>query len=69
MEVLTSAKLPGSFELVTDFIDALSRIMSVTLDVADSDVVYVEQLLMSCVELCVSQIKVRLSCIHPRNID
>ena len=57
LEVLISKTLPGSFELVTDCIDALNRIMSTSVDSTGSDVVYVEQLLMSCIELCSSQIK------------
>ena len=47
-------------ELLAECLDALNRVMASSADPSASDVVYVGQLLMSCVEACASQIKVCL---------
>jgi U3 small nucleolar RNA-associated protein 10 len=58
LEILVSQTLPGSLEIVSGCLEALNRVISSSLDTADSNVVYIEQLLMSCLESSASQIKV-----------
>ena len=56
-EVLSSKELPGSLELVSTLLDSLSRIISFTAS-NRADLLYVEQLLMTCIESAASSIKV-----------
>ncbi|KAI5117129.1 hypothetical protein M0805_007713 [Coniferiporia weirii] len=55
-EVLSSQALPGSLELVSGLLDTLSRLLTTSAPI-QADLIYVEQLLMSCVESSASQIK------------
>lgn len=55
-EILSSKALPGSLELISSLLDSLSRIISFTaLDRAE--LLYLEQLLMTCIESAASSIK------------
>ncbi|EJD05052.1 uncharacterized protein FOMMEDRAFT_105292 [Fomitiporia mediterranea MF3/22] len=54
-EILSSQKLPGSLDLVSALLDALSRVASST--AARADIIYAQQLLMTCLESAVSHIQ------------
>ncbi|THH02630.1 hypothetical protein EW145_g6726 [Phellinidium pouzarii] len=55
-EVLASQALPGSLEVVSGLLETLNRLLAISAP-AQADMIYVEQLLMACVESAASQIK------------
>ena len=56
-EILSSRNLSSSIDLISALLDTLSRVASST--TARADVIYVQQLLMTCLEASVSQIQVQ----------
>lgn len=59
MEVLSTRQLPGSYELVSALLEILGRVASLR-DIAQSEISYLQQLIMAAVEASALQIKVRL---------
>lgn len=61
VEVLSASDLPGSLDLISVLLDTLARTIG-SVVAPQSDLIYVEQLLMTCVESAASQVKVRRQC-------
>ena len=59
MEGLSTRQLPGSYELVSALLEILGRVASLR-DIAQSEISYLQQLIMAAVEASALQIKVRL---------
>ena len=59
MEVLSTQQLPGSYELVSALLEILGRVASLQ-GIAQSEISYLQQLIMTAVEASALQIKVRL---------
>lgn len=58
LEVLASQQLPGSVELLSGLLDTLSGLLTISV-ASKSDLIYTEQLLMSCMDSVASRIEVR----------
>lgn len=56
LEALASQELPGSLELVSALLEVLGRVAGLQ-DVAQSEISYLEQLLMTAIESSALQIK------------
>ncbi|KAF9526013.1 hypothetical protein CPB83DRAFT_877003 [Crepidotus variabilis] len=56
VEILGTKPLPGSLDLISHFLDTLSKVVQI-LPSAQADVAYIEQLLMSAIESASSSIK------------
>jgi U3 small nucleolar RNA-associated protein 10 len=56
-EILGIKSLPGSLELTTHLLQTLNKVVQ-SLAVAQADVIYIQQLLMSAIESTSSMIKV-----------
>lgn len=58
LEVLVSQELPGSVDLLSSLLETLSSLLSIS-TLPQSDFIYTEQLIMSCMESVATHIEVR----------
>ena len=57
-EVMSAQELPGSLDLISALLDSLARILG-SVATTRPELIYIEQLFMTCIDSVASQIKVR----------
>ena len=57
-EVMSAQELPGSLDLISALLDSLARILD-SVATTRPELLYIEQLFMTCIDSVASQIKVR----------